>query len=117
MTTKIRLFITIWVLGFIGTLSFLLVDISTLVAMLPVAAGENPPELPPPLLLKTLTVLQPTVLMTVAAVIGTALASRVALHAPAIEALASGEPFVSKLKPQLAPGILAGVIGGVAIVL
>jgi hypothetical protein len=33
------------------------------------------------------------------------------------EAFASREPFLSKLKTQLLPGIVAGIIGGVAIVL
>jgi hypothetical protein len=117
MTTKVRLFIIIWAAGFIGTLSFLLVDISAIVSMIPVPAGEQPPELPPPILLKILTVLQPTVLMTLAAVIGVLLASRVGLHAPAAEAGAAREPFLVNLKPQILPGILTGITGGITIVL
>jgi hypothetical protein len=117
MTPKFRSFVIIWSAGFIGILSFLLVDISAIVSMLPIADGAHPVELPPPILLKTLTVLQPTVLMTLAVFIGVLLAHRVGLHAPMAEAAASGEPFISKLKPQLLPGALAGIFGGFTIVL
>jgi hypothetical protein len=117
MTPKFRSFVIIWSAGFIGILSFLLVDISAIIAMIPVAADAKPVELPPPILLKTLTVVQPAVLMTLAAIVGVAFASRVGLHAPSAEAVAAGESFLSKLKPQLLPGILSGVIAGVAIVL
>lgn len=116
MATKVRLFLIIWSAGFIGILSFLLVDIYALISMLPMPEGKAV-ELPPPILLKTLTVVQLAVLMTLAAIAGVAFAKRVGLHAPAIEALASGEPFLSKLKPQLLPGILAGVAAGIVIVL
>ena len=117
MSSKVRTFLIIWTAGFIGILSFLLVDIYALISMLPIADGAQPLELPPPILLKALTVIQPAVLVTLATVLGVALANRVGLHSPAAEAAASGEPFLSKLKPQLLPGILAGVVGGVAIVL
>ena len=116
MTTKARIFLIIWIAGFIGILSFLLVDIYALISMIPMPEGK-PVELPPPILLKTLTVVQPAVLMTIAAIIGVAFASRVGLHAPAVEAFASGERFLSKLKPQVVPGILAGVAAGAVIVL
>jgi hypothetical protein len=117
MTTKARVFLIVWTAGFIGILSFLLVDISAIVSMLPVAEGKQPVELPPPILLKALTVLQPAILMTLAVLIGVVLAHRVGLHAPVAEAAAAREPFLSKLKTQIIPGLLAGVLGGCTIVL
>jgi hypothetical protein len=117
MTTKARVFLIVWTAGFIGILSFLLVDISAIVSMLPIANGAQPVELPPPILLKALTVLQPAILMTLAVLIGVVLAHRVGLHAPVAEAAAAREPFLSKLKPQIIPGLLAGIFGGFTIVL
>ena len=113
MKAKLRVFLIVWSIGFIGILSLLLVDVSAVISMLPIA---EPVELPPPLLLKTLTIFQPTVLMSLAALIGVSLANRVGLHAPATEAAAAGEPFLSKLKPQVLPGVLTGVVTGVVIV-
>lgn len=99
-----------------GVLSFLLVDLSAVIAFMPQPAGE-PVELPPPALLKLVSIIQPTVLMTLAVIVGIWLAPRVGLHSPAAEALARGEGFFEKLKPQVIPGVLTGLASGVAIVL
>jgi len=113
---KTRLFWILWAAGIAGVLSFLLVDLSAVIAALPQPPGE-PIELPHPALLKLLGIIQPAVLMTLAVLVGVWLAERVGLHAPAAEAAARGDEFLSKLKPQILPGVLAGLASGVAIVL
>ena len=117
MRSNTRLFLTLWVAGMAGVLSLLLVDISALVAALPQPAGTPPPELPPPVILKLVTILQPAVLALFAVLIGMWLAPKVGLHAPAAEAFAERRPFWPALKPQLLPGVLAGLASGVAIAL
>ena len=116
MNYKTRLFCILWAAGIAGVLSFLLVDISALVAALPKPPGE-PVELPPPAILKLLSIIQPAVLLTLAVLVGVWLAERVGLHAPAAEAAARGGGFLSKLKPQIAPGVLAGLASGIVIIL
>ena len=117
MNAKTRLFLSLWAAGFLGVLSFLLVDLNALVAMVPLPDGQSPADLPPPALLKIISLIQPTILVSLAVLIGVLLANRVGLHAPAAEAFAAREPYVSKLRPQLMPAIIAGAAGGVAIVL
>lgn len=116
MSFKARLFWILWVPGMAGVLSFLLVDLSALIAALPQPPGE-PIELPPPALLKLVSIIQPAILMTVAVLAGVFLANRVGLHSPAAEAAARGARFFEKLKPQVISGVLAGLAAGVAIVL
>ena len=113
---KIRLFWILWVAGIAGVLSFLLVDLSAVIAALPQPPGEKI-ELPPPALLKLVSIVQPAVLVTLAVLVGVWLAERVGLHSPAAEAAARGDRVIEKLKPQIFPGVLAGLASGVAIVL
>ncbi|MBC7900163.1 MAG: CPBP family intramembrane metalloprotease [Saprospiraceae bacterium] len=113
---KTRLFWILWVAGMAGVLSFLFVDVSALIAALPLPERE-PVELPPPALLKLLSVLQPAVLLTLAVLVGVRLAERVGLHAPATEALASGNGFLKNLRPQIVPGVITGVAAGIAILI
>lgn len=101
----------------LGVLSFLFVDLYALIAAIPLPPGETVPELPPPAVFKVITLIQPAVIMTFAVAIGCWLAERVALHAPVAEAAANGEVFVEKLRPQIVPGVIAGLLSGVAIVL
>lgn len=116
MNPKIRLFWILWTAGIAGVLSFLLIDISALISVLPQPAGEQT-ELPPPAILKLLSLIQPTVLVTIAVLVGVWLTERLGLHAPAAEALSRGDGFLSNLKPQILPGVLSGLVSGVAIVL
>jgi len=118
VSEKARLFLILWLLGLVGVLSFLLVDLSALVAAVPVPEGSTPPQLPPAALLKLVSIIQPTVLMTLAVALGVWLAPKVGLHAPAFESLArSGSSgFLEKLKPQILPAVIAGLAGGVGIV-
>lgn len=116
MASNTRFFLVLWLAGMAGVLSFLLVDISALIAALPLPEGASPPELPPPALLKPLMMIQPTVLVSLAVLIGIWLAPKVGLNAPVARALAERAPIMPALKPQIIPGVIAGVASGVAIV-
>ena len=107
---KRRLFLILFLLGFAGVLSILLIDLSALAALIPAA---DPPPITPAI--KILSLIQPAVLVGVAVLIGLALASKIGLSAPAAEALAAGEQVLPALRPQLIPGVLGGVIGALAI--
>ncbi len=108
-----KLFGILWLAGMAGVLSVLLIDLSVVLANLPATAGS---ELPfHPLLIKLLSLIQPTILLSIAVFIGFQLAHRIGLSAPAAEALARGDSFFSALKPQVPPGVIAGFIAGVVI--
>ncbi len=110
---KNRLFLILFLIGFAGVVSILLIDLSAVAALIPAAAGA-PPITPA---IKILSLIQPTVLVGVAVLIGIVLAPKVGLSAPAAEALAAGEQALPALKSQLVPGVLGGVSGALAIVL
>lgn len=99
-----------------GVASFLFVDLYALIKVIPVPEGQTLPELPPPMLFKLVSVIQPAVITTLAVAIGCWLSPGVGLHSPATEAAANGKGFFTRLKPQILPGVLAGIAGGVAIV-
>jgi hypothetical protein len=109
---KKRLFLILFFSGFAGVVTVLLIDLATLASFIP--AADVPPITPA---LKILSLVQPTVLLGVAVLIGVALASRVGLRAPAAEALAEGDNVLPALRPQLIPGVLGGIIGGLSILL
>ena len=113
MNFKTKVFAILWIAGMAGLLSFLLVDLSALLANLPVTAGARMPF--SPLLAKLLSIIQTTILLSVAVFVGVALASRVGLSSPAAEAAAGRGNIASALKPQIAPGLIGGLAGGVAI--
>ena len=71
-TFKRRLFLILFLSGMAGVASFLLVDLAGIVARVPVPPGTEPPVITP--LLKFLSLIQPTVLLAVAVLIGIALA-------------------------------------------
>ena len=103
----------LWLAGIAGVLSVLLIDLSAVLANLPAATGLEMPF--HPLVVKLLSVGQTAILLSIAIFIGIKLARHVGLSAPAAEALAKGNSFISALKPQLLPGVIAGFIAGVAI--
>jgi len=115
MKPRQRLFLFLWLAGMAGVLSFLFVDISALIEMIPRTEG-TPPTALPPILIKILAVVQPGVLMTLAVLVGVWLSPKVGLHAPAAEAFAERQPFLPALLPQVLPGIVTGLLSGVAIV-
>jgi hypothetical protein len=114
ITARNRLFAILWLAGMTGVLSILLIDISAILSSLPAATGS---EQLPPALLKLVSIIQPTILLTLAVFIGTRLASQVGLSAPAAEAMARGDSFFEALKPQIVPGLFAGLFSGIAILL
>ncbi|HEV7643749.1 MAG TPA: CPBP family glutamic-type intramembrane protease [Pyrinomonadaceae bacterium] len=119
MKPKTKLFLILWLAGLSGVLSFLLVDINALLANLPLPAEVEVPFFTP--VMKALSMIQPTIIMSLAVLIGVVLAGKVGLHAPAAEAIAgmnkNGEKFWPALKPQIVPGVLGGIFAGIAIVL
>ncbi len=115
MTLKTRLFVALWLAGMAGILSFLLVDLQALVAQMPLPAGVEVPQITPAL--KLLSLVQPTVLLSVAVLIGVRLASKVGLSAPVFEALVEGRESGAALKPQIIPALTGGLAGGLAIIL
>lgn len=110
-----RLFWILWLAGLAGVLSFLLVDLPALIAAVPLPEGTKVPDLPPAVF-KLLSLIQPLVLITIAVLVGNFLAGQVGLRAPAAETWANRGDVFAALKPQVVPGILWGLVGGVAIV-
>ena len=115
LSIKTRLFLILFLAGFAGVLSFLLVDLSALVALVPISPGSERPNITP--VFKILSLIQPTVLLAVAVLAGVLLAPKVGLTAPFAESLAAGRRAAPKLRPQLVPGVLGALIGGSAILL
>jgi len=113
MKLKTRLFVILWIAGMAGVLSFLLVDLSALLANLPKAAEAGMPF--PPLVLKLLSLIQTTVILSIAVLLGVVLADRVGLSSPAAEAAASRGNLWAVFKPQIVPGLIGGLAGGIAI--
>ena len=97
-----------------GIVSFLLIDLSALVALIPDTTRTVPTITPA---LKLLSLVQPTLLLTVAVVVGIALAPRVGLSAPAAEALAGGGDVLRSLRSQIVPGVAGGIVGGLCVIL
>ena len=114
MTYRTKLSGLLFLAGFAGILSFLLVDLSAVLAMVPAKEGTT---LPSPWLLKVLSLIQPTVLLALAVFVGVLLSPKVNLSAPAFEALARGTSFIAAFKPQIIPGVIAGLIAAVVIIL
>lgn len=113
MSRKTKLFLVLWSAGMIGVLSFLFVDLSTLLANLP--KGMEKPEITPAL--KFLSLLQPAIIISAAVLIGVAFASKVGLSSPIAEATVDKRDLVLALRPQVIPGVIGGLTGGAAIVL
>jgi hypothetical protein len=110
-----RLFLVLWVLGIAGVLSFLLMDLETLIAMMPLPEDQKA-EMPPWYVLKLASVAQPAILVTLAVLIGMWLAPKVGLRAPVSEAFAERRPILSELRSLILPGMVAGILSGIAIV-
>ena len=115
MRFNTRLFVILLLAGLSGVLSILLVDLNGLIAILPVPAETEMPPITPAL--KLLSLVQPTILLAVAILVGVALAFKVGLSSPVAEAAAGGGNLASAFKPQIIPGFVGGLAGGVAIIL
>ena len=112
---KVRLFVILFLAGLAGVLSFLLIDLSALIALLPLEQRMTVPAITFPL--KLMTLVQPTVLLALSVFAGVNLAPKVRLAAPFAEAVAKRSDATSALKPQIKPGIIGGLAGGALIVL
>jgi hypothetical protein len=101
---RLRLSLLLWLAGMLGV-------VVIVVAVLPELLGELP--LPAPLWVISLaSFAQSGLLIAIAVWSGVALASKVGLHAPAFEAAVTARSITSALRPQLIPGLVAGVLGG-----
>ena len=102
---RLRLGLLLWVAGMLGVV---VITVTVLPQML-----ERFPELPAPLpVLQLASLAQSGVLLALAVWAGVALGSAVGLRAPAFEAAVTGRPVVPALRPQLLPGLGAGLLGG-----
>ena len=100
-----RVGILLWSAGTLGA-------ITVTVGVLPPLSATIP--LPAPLwLIMLASALQSALLVALAVWGGTALAPAVGLRAPAFEAAATGRPIMPALRPQILPGFIAGVLGGI----
>ncbi len=93
-----------------GVLSFLFVDLDALIKILPVTPGTEIPTITPAL--KLLSVIQPAVILSIAVIVGVFLAPKVGLSSPVAEAAAGGGNLASAFRPQILPGIIGGLMGG-----
>lgn len=111
ITARTKLFAILWLAGMLGVLSILLIDLSAIMANL---SGNAELEMPfHPVIIKLLSIVQTAILLSIAIFIGVRLAPLVGLSAPATEALARGNSFISALKPQVLPGLIAGFTAAV----
>jgi hypothetical protein len=85
--------------GAAGLLSLLALPIESLALASPL----------PPLTLRMLALIQPTILVAAAIAMGTVLAPRVGLEAPLSSALARGQALLPVLRRQAGPAIFAGI--------
>jgi membrane protease YdiL (CAAX protease family) len=98
-----RLFIWLWCAGLPGVAA-------VLYFVLPSLLGGSPA--PAPLWVLSLVAgLQMCVMLTIAVWAGVALAPKLGLRAPVLQAFASSQAWRPALRPQLVPGVLGGLLG------
>jgi hypothetical protein len=115
LNLKTRLFLILFCTGFAGVASLLLIDLSALITLVPVTSQSDVPTITPAV--KLLTLVQPSLLLVVAVLIGVALAPRVGLLAPVSQSLAARQAAIPALRSQLVPGVLGGLLGSLMILL
>lgn len=113
MSVRTRLFLILWLAGMTGVLSILLIDLSALMASLPATAASEMPL--PPLMMKLVSIIQPSILLAGAVLVGVRLAPAVGLSAPVAEALARREGLASAIKPQIIPGLVSGSVTAIVL--
>jgi hypothetical protein len=103
---SIKLFVILWLTGMAGIISLWWMN-------LPIPEGE---KLQLPLWgIKLISLIQPTLLLSVSVLIGVALAHKVGLSAPLAEAVSNGASVSLAIQPQLLPGIIGGLVGGIVL--
>ncbi len=110
MNRKLKLGLFIFLIGFVGVLSSLTMDIP-----LPEDLQKMVSELFTPWQFKLLSLINPTILLLVAVVMGTLLYDKVNFELPIIESLIYKDK-TTKLKGILQYGIIGGIISGVLII-
>jgi hypothetical protein len=101
---RLRVGILLWSAGTLGA-------VAVTVGLLPQLSEKVP--LPGPLwLIMVASFIQSALLVALAVWGGVALAPAVGLRTPAFEAATLRRPIISALKPQILPGLIAGVPGG-----
>src|SRR5690554_6215789 len=109
MNGKIKLGVTLFVLGFLGVLTMLTVTLPL----------ENLPEeiaQLSPCVIKLLTLIQPTIFLLIAVIVGTALYNKVRLTVPTISSLLKIERSQISFVQQVKYGVLLGLLVGIVIV-
>lgn len=116
MRLKIKIAVILFILGFAGVLTLMTTNLfSGLENYLPQDALEELEKIPKAVL-KLLTLIQPTILLLIAIIIGVFTYKKAGLTLPIIEGVILKQPWKSILKEQLKYGILGGVIAGSLIV-
>ncbi len=111
MTREKRILaISLFALGFLGVLSILTVELP-----LPEEAKAEIEKIFAPWQFKLLTLLNPTLLLTGAVIVGTFLYEKVGLTVPVLERIIAKAPFQSLLPGVLKYGIIGGVCTGLAL--
>ena len=106
---RFRFGILLWAAGTLGAAAVTIGVLSQLSATM---------SLPAPLWLIILaSVFQSAVILALAVWGGTALAPALGLRAPAFEAAAAARPIMAALRPQILPGLIAGVAAGLLLFL
>lgn len=102
----IRLYAILWLAGAAGIVSLWWIE-------LPLPAIET---LQLPLWgIKLLALIQPTLLLSVAVLIGVGLAPKVGLSAPLAESISHRTAMSLAIQPQVIPGIIGGLAGGITL--
>ena len=115
MSVKTRRFLILWLAGMAGVVSFLLVDLNALIEMITLPEGTELPTITP--LFKVASLIQPSVLLALGVLAGVAFAPRVGLSAPVADAIAERTDIWKAVRPQIVPGIIGGIAGGLLILL
>ena len=92
----------LWTAGFAGIVSFLLVDVQALLALIPFPPEVKLPRITPVFML--LSLVQPTVILTAAVLAGAWQAGKVGLGSPAVEAFVGGGNWRKVLAGQVPSG-------------
>jgi hypothetical protein len=100
----------LWFLGLLGVISFLPV-IPQMIAM------QNQPIPISIFQAQAIAFVQSGVLILIAVILGSIFSLQVNLSAPVLEAILKRQPVLTKLKPQIIPALLGGILGGVFIIL
>lgn len=108
MSTNYKLNLSLFILGFLGILSLLLVPI-------PAQVPEDIIQQFSEGTFKLLMLINPTIYLIIAVLLGGALAKKVGLDAPVIRGLFEGRSIDATFKDQLRAGIPTGLVAGLAI--